>query len=127
MSTTLPKSVQAALGGAQSLREAELAIRMEMAKFPAFDTQLKLIPGRRFRFDVVFPWPWKVAVELQGGQHVRGRHNRSQGYEADSVKSALAQSLGWLVIAVTPAQVKDGTAVALISGALRSRGWEPLP
>ncbi len=107
------------------MREAELFHRLEAAGFPAFYTQADLIPGREFRFDFAWGPELKVAVELQGGVHSGGRHVRGKGYENDAVKSALAQALGWIVLYVTPGQVQSGEAVRLISGALKSRGWEP--
>lgn len=123
MSKTLPKAVQDQLGGAESLREAELFHRLEAAGLPAFYTQVQLIPGRKFRFDFAWCPELKVAVELQGGIHTRGRHTRGKGYEADAVKSAMAQALGWMVLYVTPGQVRSGVALELITSALRSRGW----
>lgn len=67
---------------------------------PAPVREHRAIPGRRFRFD--FAWPeQRVAVELQGGLWVKGRHVRGAGYERDCEKLALAQRLGWRVFYLT--------------------------
>ena len=56
---------------------------------------------RRFRFDFAFP-DRKVAVEIEGGGWLYGRHHRPKGYERDLEKYNLAQSLGWKVFRFTP-------------------------
>jgi hypothetical protein len=112
--------------GGESLAEDVLLNRISMLRLPKPETQVKLIPGRRFRFDVVWP-EYKVAVELQGGVYRNGRHVRGAGYESDAEKSALAQALGYMVLYVTPQQVRKGVAGVLIMQALESRGWKRSP
>jgi very-short-patch-repair endonuclease len=52
---------------------------------------------RRWRFD--FAWPErKVAVEIDGGIWVHGRHNRASGYLADLEKLNAAAEAGWRVL-----------------------------
>jgi hypothetical protein len=61
-------------------------------------------------------WPTKmVALELEGGVYVLGRHTRGIGYENDCRKYAEASILGWRVIRVTPNMVKSGEAIDIIS------------
>jgi very-short-patch-repair endonuclease len=77
---------------------------------------------RRFRFDFAFP-DRKVAVEIEGGGWLYGRHHRPKGYERDLEKYNLAQSLGWKVFGFTPQMLEndpDG-CVGMVLGAL---GWE---
>ena len=58
------------------------------------------IPGRKFAFD--FAWPsHKIAVEIQGGIGMYGRHNRPQGIRTDYEKHNLALLAGWRVIMLT--------------------------
>lgn len=53
-------------------------------------------PSRRWRFD--FAWPErKVAVEIDGGVWIRGRHNHPTGYLADMEKLNAAAEAGWAV------------------------------
>ena len=52
------------LGGAESAPEALLLNRIALIGLPEPQTQVQLIPGRKFRFDCVFGEPWKVAIDL---------------------------------------------------------------
>lgn len=53
-----------------------------------------------WRFD--FAWPaLKLAVELQGGTWIRGRHNRGGGFRGDCEKMNAAQLAGWTVLQYT--------------------------
>lgn len=80
-----------------------------------------LNPRREWRFD--FAWPQlMVAVEVEGGLWVKGRHNRPIGAEADMVKYNEAAIQGWTVIRVSTGSngmVESGAAVELIARALR--------
>ena len=55
-----------------------------------------------------------LAVEVDGGGFVQGRHSRGAGLEKDAEKFAEAAILGWTVIRVTPKQVQSGQALAWI-------------
>lgn len=124
MSKRLPAALLKAMHGAESLPERRLLWAMERAGLPALDMQVRLIPGRKFRYDFVFPAPLNVAIEVQGGQYVRGAHNRPQGYARDAQKAALAQIQGYMVLYVTPDQIASGEALTTICAALKARGWE---
>jgi len=57
--------------------------------------------GRRWRFD--FAWTYKkVAVEIEGGVWIQGRHNRGKGFINDCEKYNTATLLGWRVLRYTP-------------------------
>jgi very-short-patch-repair endonuclease len=73
--------------------------------------------GRRWRFDLAWP-DLKVAVEVDGGGFVQGRHSRGMGIERDSEKFSTAAAHGWRVFRVTPRMVRDGAALALIEEGL---------
>ena len=66
--------------------------------------------GRKWRFD--FAWlDQKIAVEIEGGTHVNGRHNRHDGFEKDAEKYNTAVMDGWRVLRFTGAMVMDGRAI----------------
>lgn len=79
--------------------------------------------GRRWALD--FAWPMElVACEVDGGGWQRGRHHRPEGFRADCEKLNTALCAGWLVLRVTPEQVRSGEAVEWIEQALRQRREE---
>ena len=83
--------------------------------------------GRAFRLDFAWPGP-KVAAEVQGGGWMpvdengrrRGAHGGGAALERDCEKHALAAALGWRVVPVTPAQIRDGRAVRWVGLVLRA-------
>lgn len=83
----------------------------------AFEREFRFHPVRKWRFDFAFP-AQKVAVEVQGGVFVGGRHARGTGITSDCEKFSVAAGMGWRVLPVTPAQVKSGDALEWIERAL---------
>lgn len=79
-------------------------------------------PFERWSFDAAWP-ELKLAVEVQGGAHVRGRHHRPKGYEGDCRKLNAAQLTGWLVLWIVPEWIESGEAAELIAQGLISRGF----
>lgn len=76
-------------------------------------------PERNWRID--FTWPRrKLGVEVDGGTWSTGRHNRGMGFEQDAVKFAEAAILGWRIIHVTGAMIRDGRAIELTRRLLES-------
>lgn len=66
--------------------------------------------GRKWAFD--FAWvKEKVAVEIEGGVYVKGRHTRGAAFEEDCVKYSTATCAGWTVLRVTPKHVTNGEAL----------------
>lgn len=91
---------------------------MKWARIPEPVTEHAFHPTRKWRFD--FAWPdRKLALEVEGGAFVAGRHTRGASFEADCEKYAEAAVDGWRVIRVTPRMVEDGRAVAFVERALR--------
>lgn len=58
-------------------------------------------PVRKWRFDYAFP-DIKLAIELDGGVWISGRHNRGVGYIKDMEKLNEAAILGWHVLRFIP-------------------------
>lgn len=56
---------------------------------------------RKFRFDYALP-DYKIAIEIEGGVWIRGRHNRALGYKRDLEKYNLATTMGWRILRYTP-------------------------
>ncbi len=70
-------------------------------------------PVRRWRFD--FAWPAdRVAVEIQGGTWVGGRHGSGVGIEQDAEKLNAAIAIGWRVALVTSKMIASGAGLVIV-------------
>lgn len=90
-----------------------LKFQCKAARLPEPEAEIRFHPTRRWRLDL----GWRaqmLAVEVDGGTWIGGRHSRGKGYEADCEKLAEAAILGWKVIRVTTGQVKSGQALGFI-------------
>ncbi len=96
--------------------EDELLRQMREAGLPEPIREFKFAKeamGRQWRMD--FCWPDKlVAVEVEGGLYVNGRHNRGAGYESDMDKYNSATLLGYRILRVGAKLIKSGDAVNII-------------
>lgn len=75
--------------------------------------ELKFHPKRRWRFDFAIPSKM-IAVEVEGGAWIGGRHTRGAGFVKDLEKYNEALRLGWKVIRVTPQQLRTEYTLQLI-------------
>lgn len=82
----------------------ELLFISALAQFygiPEPQREFRFDSARRWRFD--FAWPdRRLAVEVEGGVWVRGRHTRGAGYLKDLEKYNRAVELGWRVLRYPP-------------------------
>jgi len=77
----------------------------EVIGLPMPVKEYRFHPHRRWRFD--YAWPeYKVAIEIEGGSWIYGRHNRAKGFVNDMEKYNEAVMLGWRVLRYTPEQIK---------------------
>jgi very-short-patch-repair endonuclease len=95
------------------------------AKLPATVTEHRFHPLRQWKFDLAFV-DAQLAVEVDGGGFVEGRHTRGRGLEKDAEKFAEAAILGWTVLRVTPRQVRHWQALGWIERWFSSRAPSPL-
>lgn len=106
-------------------KEAESAARAARVAYlvarglPKPETELRFHPERKWKFD--FAWPAKkVALEVNGGAFIRGRHSRGQSQVDDWEKLNAAQVLGWKVLQCTPQQMDSGEIVATLLEAFKN-------
>ena len=59
-----------------------------------------------------------VALEVEGGHWVNGRHSRGSGFQADCIKYSTAAVMGWRVLRFTTDQVKSGMALQMLQQAI---------
>lgn len=69
-------------------------------------SEYKFDTVRLWRFDFAFVKP-KVAIEIDGGVFMKGRHVNGVGFTKDCYKLNRAIELGWRVLRYTPQMLKD--------------------
>ena len=95
-----------------SRHEEELVRQLSIAGLHAgMVREFRFHETRKWRFDIAWPRE-KVAVEVEGGAWVSGRHNRAAGMIEDCRKYAEAAVDGWAVLRVMPEHIRSGEAIA---------------
>ncbi len=80
--------------------------------------EFRFAPPRKFRFD--YAWPEaKLALEVDGGVFINGRHTRGAGWLKDTEKLNLAATLGWRMLRCTPTQLASPELISVIREALK--------
>ena len=79
--------------------------------------------GRKFRADFALVES-RLLVEVQGGVYTRRGHGSITGVLADMKRGNVAALAGWYVLRVTPDEVEDGRALALVKRALASHALD---
>lgn len=85
---------------------------------PALLARLGQAKPRMWQIDWSFI-PERLAVEVEGGYAMAGRHTSAKGFLGDLEKYNCLACLGWRLIRVTPRDVRSGAAVTWIERALR--------
>lgn len=80
---------------------------------PELTPEARFHPVRRWRFDFAHE-PTKIAVEINGGVWVNGRHVRGGGYLRDREKINAATALGWRVFELGTGQVTVDNVQAIV-------------
>ena len=75
---------------------------------------------RKWRFDYAIP-VHKIAVEVDGGVWINGRHNRASGYVKDLDKFNVAASMGWVVLKFTQDNLLRSATLDLIKETIKNR------
>jgi very-short-patch-repair endonuclease len=83
-------------------------------------------PVRRWRFDLAWP-ELQIAVEIDGGQFVKGRHLQPRGFQADCEKLNAAALHGWSVLRYTTRDVQTRTVQIVEETAILVRRGGPCP
>ena len=99
--------------GTKSALEMNLCQQMIAAKLPSWKTEFKFHSTRRWRFD--FAWPEiMLAVEVEGGIFVKGRHTSPMGFLADCEKYNTAVCMGWSLLRFAAPVINDGSCLETI-------------
>jgi hypothetical protein len=103
--------------------ESTLAQQLITLGLPEPEREYRFHPTRKWRFDLAYPdMVPKLAIEIEGGSWIMGRHNRAKGFQADLCKYNAAVGLGWRILRYTPQQVRRMVAAMEIEEILRGRG-----
>ncbi|MUL66782.1 hypothetical protein BOO86_20075 [Mycobacterium sp. CBMA 234] len=108
-------------GGAESPQETRLRLALVAGGLPAPETQIEFYDeyGEAF-IRVDMGWrQWKVAVEYDGVQHWADSRQRAWDIE----RIAILEAMGWVVIRVSAAMLRDpNKLVVRVRATLRARG-----
>jgi very-short-patch-repair endonuclease len=100
--------------------EETLLLHIKAAGLPTPEREVRFAPPRRWRFDLAYV-PQRIAIEVDGGTYIQGRHSRGAGYANDCRKRNAATIAGWTVLNFTTEMVVSGEALAQIEQALKLR------
>jgi very-short-patch-repair endonuclease len=75
---------------------------------------------RKWRFDLAWPGH-KVAVEVDGGIWIQGRHNRGAAMKAQWEKENTAQCMGWRILKCEPKEVCREEFAAIVRETLATK------
>ena len=99
-----------------SAPEETLLLQIRAVGLPEPVREYKFALPRKWRFD--FAWADRLlAVEVEGGVFVQGRHSRGGGFTADCEKYNTAAIRGWTVLRFTTAMITSGEAIKVIEEA----------
>lgn len=93
-----------------------LAFLLSQRNIP-YEREHRFHATRKWRFDFALP-RWAIAVEIEGGLWIQGRHNRPASMIKDFEKYNSAAILGWKILKFTPQQIKSGEALEWIQEAI---------
>jgi hypothetical protein len=104
----------------RSAPEAELELQLRSVGLHP-NVEVRFDSKRKWRLDFYFPTEVPLAVEVEGGGWVQGRHTRGAGFQADIDKYNALTLAGIRLLRVTPQMVKSGEALRLVEQALGVR------
>lgn len=79
--------------------------------------EFKFHPTRRWRFDYAIP-QHKIAIEVEGGVWIGGRHTSPRGFLNDIEKYNTATLMGWRVFRTVPNELLSNKTLLLINEAM---------
>lgn len=75
--------------------------------------EFKFHPVRKWRFDFAIP-DLKIAIEIDGGLFIYGRHNHAISMIKDYEKFNAAAESGWVILKFIPSQLKENATLDII-------------
>lgn len=115
----LPTSVRIPAHIKRSSLEILLAWHMDKACL-VYVSEYRFDKVRKWRVDFAFE-KQKLAIEVEGGIWMQGRHSRGSGFEADCEKYNALTLAGWGLLRFTGKTIRSGQALRTIQEALAAR------
>lgn len=84
----------------KSKLESDFIMLVKESKLPEPTREYKFFPSRKWKFDFAYP-EIKLAIELEGGIWIQGRHSRGSGMLKDMEKYNTATVNGWRILRYT--------------------------
>jgi very-short-patch-repair endonuclease len=88
--------------------------QLRLRGLPLPEREAKFHPKRRWRLDAAYRL-LGLAIEIEGGVWINGRHTRTSGYLGDIEKYNALAELGWRLLRFTPQMVEQEVAVEQIA------------
>jgi hypothetical protein len=99
-------------------RSKLFSLALRAAGLPEPVTEHRFHDKRRWRFD--YAWiEQRVALEVEGGVWVGGRHTSGAGFVKDMEKYNAAACLGWRIIKCQPRQLLSSDTIETLRQALQ--------
>lgn len=105
------------------LREQDLILMADLRALHlgVVEREYKFSPDRRWRVDFVIK-DAMLAIELEGGLHIQGRHNRGAGMQKDLEKYQELVAAGWTLFRFSTKDVLVGRAREVLNKWKENRG-----
>lgn len=100
-------------------RPAQIIAWWKSLGLPSAISEHRFHPKRKWRFDFAFVAE-KLAVEIDGGIWIQGRHSRGSGVVKEMEKFNAAACVGWRVLRYQPKDIMTMTAAEEIRRALHA-------
>jgi very-short-patch-repair endonuclease len=85
-----------------------------------FETEFKFHPKRRWRIDYACP-ELKLAIEVEGGAWINGRHTRGSGFLKDMEKYNELAAADWILIRTTPENLLSDETITFVVRCINNR------
>ena len=96
--------------------EDALLLQIKKAHLPTPEREYRFHPVRKWRVDFAYPVR-NIAIEVEGGTWVGGRHNRGAGFEKDCEKYNELALGGFYLYRFTSSMIASGVALETIKRA----------
>jgi len=104
----------------RSKREITDPVLLLKALNANYEQEYRFHPKRRWRFDFALVED-KIAIEIEGGTWINGRHSRALGYTKDCEKYNTAALMGWRILRFTSDMIRDGKFYQFIKEVLNDK------